>query len=136
MQQEVTVERPAGERTAGDIMQDVVRDLGSIVRGEIQLAKTEMSEKATKAARGGTQLGVAAAIGYLGGAAIVTACIAALAMVIALWAAALVVGVLLCVTALVLFSAGWKELKQAKPVPERTTRSLREDLEWAKQRAR
>jgi Flp pilus assembly protein TadB len=129
-------EAKAGERSAGHIMQDVVRDLGNVVHGEIQLAKAEISEKAADAVKGGTQIGIAAAMGYLGGAAIVTACIAALAIAIPLWAAALIIGVLLCLAASVAYHVGQYRLKQVKPVPERTAQTLRDDLQWVRQRAK
>lgn len=134
MAQEITIER--NERSAGEIVQNLVQDLGKIVRSEIQLAKTEISEKATKAAKGGSLVGAGAVAGLLCAMAAVTACISALAIVIPIWAAALVMTILLGIAAMALLSSGRTKIKSVKPVPERTTRTLREDLEWAKQHTR
>ena len=136
MAQEVVIERPREARSAGDILQNVVQDLGNIVRSEIQLAKTEMSAKASKAGQGAGMMGVAGAIALLAGAALVTCCIAALAIAIPIWAAALVMSFLLGVIAMVVFSTGRTRLKKVNPVPEETARTIREDVQWARQHTR
>lgn len=135
MPQEVIVERHE-ERSATDIVQDLVQDLGNIVRAEIHLAKTEMTEKAAKAGRGAGMMGGAGVIGLLAGAALVTCCIAALAIAIPVWAAALIMAFLLGVIATAAFSAGRKQLKSVNPVPEQTARTIREDVQWAKRQTR
>jgi len=44
----------------GEIVQDVMRDLGDVIRGEVRLAKAEMSEKVSQASKSGVLFGGAA----------------------------------------------------------------------------
>jgi hypothetical protein len=133
---EETIVEQRGARSAGDILQDVVQDLGNIVRSEIELAKTEISEKAAKAGKGAGLMGAAGVAGLLAGAAVVTCCIAALAIAIPVWAAALIMAFLLAAAGGALFFAGRGKIKHIQPVPEKTARTLREDLQWARQHTR
>jgi Na+-transporting NADH:ubiquinone oxidoreductase subunit NqrB len=124
------------ERSAASVLQNIVKDLRDIVRSEIQLAKTEMSEKATKAGQGAGMLGTASVLGLLAAAALVTTCIAAWAIVIPVWAGALIMAFILGVAGTIAYSRGRNKLKQVHPVPEQTARTIREDVEWAKQRTK
>jgi uncharacterized membrane protein len=135
MAEEILVERQE-ERSAANILESIVQELGFIIRSEIELARTELSEKAAKAGKSAGMLGSAAVAGLLAAMAAVTTCIAVLAIVIPVWAGALVMTFLLGIFAFAAFSAGRKKLKAVKPVPERTARTLREDVEWAKHRAK
>jgi cobalamin biosynthesis protein CobD/CbiB len=121
-------------RSPGDLMQDVLRDMSEIVRGEIRLAKAEMSEKARKGANVGALFGAAALGGLLAAMAIVACCIAALAIVLPLWLAALIAGVLLGMAAGMAFLAGRERLKRIDVAPRRTVETMRENLQWAKHR--
>jgi hypothetical protein len=121
-----------GERSLGMIVQDVVRDVGEVVRGEVRLAKAEMSEKVSQAGKSGVLFGGAALCGVMGFAALVFAAIAGLTMVVPTWAAAAIVGVFLSCIAAALFLGGRAKLKEVTPVPERTVQTLKDDVEWAK----
>lgn len=121
-----------GERSVGDIVQGVMRDVGEIVRGEARLAKAEISEKVQKAGKAGGFFGGAALCGVMGFAALVFAAIAALSMLVPTWAAASIVGfVLLCIAG-AMYMGGRAKLKDVTPVPERTVQTLKDDVEWAK----
>jgi len=121
-----------GERPLGEILQDVMRDLGEVVRGEVRLAKAEMGEKVSQASKSGVLFGGAALCGVMGFAALVFAAISALSMFVSTWVAALIVGVFLFCIAGALFVGGRAKLKDVTPVPERTVQTLKDDVEWAK----
>jgi uncharacterized membrane protein YqjE len=123
-----------GERSAGEIMQEVVRDVGDVVRGEVRLAKAEMAETARNAGKAGGLFGGAAVCGLMGLASLVLAAIAALALILPLWAAALIVGVLLVCIGGAAYSMGRAKLKQVHAVPEKTVQTIKDDVEWAKHR--
>jgi len=123
-----------GQRSAGEIVQDVMRDVGEVVRGEIRLARAEVTEKAAKAGKAGGMLGVAALCGVMGFAALVTTGIAALALVMPLWLAALLMSVLLVCIAAAAYAGGRAKLKDINPVPERTVQTVKDDIQWAKHR--
>jgi Flp pilus assembly protein TadB len=123
-----------GERSAGEILQDVLADVGQIVRGEIRLARAEIRQKAAKAGKAGGLLGGAAFCGLFAGACLVAACVAALALAMALWLAALVVAVLLGCGAVICFTAARSRFRRIDPVPELTVQTAKDTLEWAKHR--
>ena len=121
-----------GQRPVGEIVQDVMRDMGEVIRGEVRLAKAEMSEKVSQAGKSGVLFGGAALCGVMGFGALVFAAIAALTMFVSTWAAASIVGVFLLCVAGALFLGGRAKLKDVTPVPERTVQTLKDDVEWAK----
>jgi uncharacterized membrane protein YqjE len=121
-------------RSLGEILQDILHDFQEMVRAELRLAQAELSEKARKGAKSGMYLGMAAIAGFLAAASLVTCMIAALAIVIPVWASALSIGVLLGIFAGGLFGAGRQRLRRINPVPEQTVQTIREDVEWAKNR--
>jgi hypothetical protein len=61
------------------------------------------------------------------------AAVYAMSLVMAGWLAALIVGGVLTVAAGILVGAGSAKLKRANLIPERTIRTLEEDVRWAKQ---
>lgn len=123
-------------RSIGDIVRDVVRDLQEIVRSELRLARTEMTDKARSAGKAGGLLGAAAISGFLAAAALTTTIIVALNLVLPLWLAALITTCLLAIAAGALFSSGRTKLRQVNPVPRETVQTLQEDAQWARQRVR
>ncbi|HEX8985907.1 MAG TPA: phage holin family protein [Bryobacteraceae bacterium] len=123
-------------RSLGRIVQDILRDFQEILRAELRLARAEMSEKARIAARSGVLLGGAAVCGLLAAGALVACVIAALALAMPVWAAALIAGVVLAIVAGAAFAMGRARLKTVKPVPEQTAQTIREDVEWVKNRTR
>jgi uncharacterized membrane-anchored protein YhcB (DUF1043 family) len=55
-----------------------------------------------------------------------------LATMVATWLAALIVGAVLGLIALVLITTASKRLKQVNAVPERTIETMKENVQWAK----
>ncbi len=118
----------AGERSAGDIIQDLARDMGEMVRSEIRLAKAEMKESAAKAAKAGGMFGGAALCGFFTVACLITACIWLLMLAMPLGAAALLMAILLACIAAALYAGGRSKMRQVNPMPERTIQTLKEPL--------
>nr|WP_229821321.1 phage holin family protein [Streptomyces ruber] len=110
--------------------------LSLLVRQEIALAKEELTEKGKRAGRGGGLLGGAGAVAYVGLMAAAGTGVAALSLVLAVWAAALIVTGVLFVVAGVLAMMGRAQLRRATPpMPERTIDSVKADVEEIKERA-
>src|SRR5689334_20587178 len=112
-----------GERSTGEIAQDVLRDVGKIVHGEIRLARAELGEKARKAGSAAGLFGGAAVCGLLAAACFVTTCIAALALAMPLWLAALLMCLLLVCAGAAFYAGARSRQKQINPVPERTVQT-------------
>jgi hypothetical protein len=122
------------ERAPGTIIQDALRDVGEIVQGEIRLAKAEMGEKAQKAGKAGGYMGGAALCGLLAAACLTTTFVAAMATAMPLWLAALLMCLFLTCAGAALYHGGRLKLKTIDTVPHRTVQTMRENLQWAKQR--
>jgi len=130
----VSVTRPPETRSPAEIVQDVLRDVSDIVRAEIRLARTEMTEQAQKAGQAAGFFAGAAVCGLLA-AACLTACIIALiALVTPVWVAALLTCIFLVCIAAAVYHGAQLKLKGFQPVPQRTIETMKETLQWAKER--
>jgi uncharacterized membrane protein YqjE len=123
------------DRPVGDLVKQLAGQTSTLVRQEIDLAKAEMSEKASIAGKGAGLLGGAAVAGLLAAGALTACLILALAEVIPAWLAALIVALVLGAVAAVLAIQGRNRIRAATPpVPEQTVETVKEDVEWAKTR--
>ncbi len=118
----------SGQRSAGEIMRDLVRDMGDMVRSEIRLAKAEIKESAIQAGKAGGMLGGAALCGLFAAACVVAFCVWLLALAMPWGVAALLMGILLGCGGAALYAGGRGKLKHVDPVPRRTMETLKEPL--------
>ena len=116
------------------ILRSIVRDVSRIVQAEIRLARTELAEKARDTGKAVKSLSGAAVIGLFAAACFITASIAALALVMPVWLAALVMGCLLTLISGGAYMAGSHRMKRVDLVPHATEQTLKENIEWAKRR--
>jgi uncharacterized membrane protein YqjE len=133
---EATSEHRAGtgdDRSLGDLLGDITNNLTTLVKDELDLAKTEAKQEAAKAGKGAGLLGGAGVTGHL---ALLFASLTVMFLLDS-WMhtalAALIVTVIWAIVAAVLASRGRKELKQLDPKLETTQRTIKEDVQWAKQ---
>jgi hypothetical protein len=124
------------DRPLGEVAKELTRDLSLLVRQEVELAKSEMAEKGRIAAPGLVMIGAAAVV-WLTAAGALTACaVLVLSIFLAEWLAALIVGAVLAAAAYVVAARGKERVQLAGSLaPEQTIETVREDLEWAKNRA-
>jgi len=122
------------ERSLGDLFSDLSRETTTLVRKEVQLAKAELTQSATEAARGIGMLAAGGAVAYAGLLFLL------LAIVFGLieagwdaWLSALVVGLVVAAIGAVLVLRARESLKPANLAPRRTVETLKEDQEWAKE---
>ena len=125
------------ERPTGDLLKELSDHTTVLVQQEIALAKAELAEKGKKAGIGAGMFGGAGLFGVFAFAALTTCIIAVLESPLSLWLAALIVAVVYAAVAGVLALQGRNKVKQAvPPVPEQATESVKEDVQWAKTRAK
>ena len=123
------------ERSLGELFGDLARDMGVLVRQEVQLATTEMTHKASRAAQEVGMIVVGGLVAYAGLLAILASVIVGLAAAgLGWWQAALLVGVIVAVIGGLLVQRGLAELKHADLAPRKTMETLKEDTQWAKDR--
>lgn len=120
------------ERSLGELLGDIANNMTTLMKQELDLAKTEAKAEAAKAGKGAGLLGGAGVTGHL---ALLFASLA-LMFLLDTWMpmalAALIVTVLWAIVAAVLASRGRNELKQLNPKLETTQRTIKEDMQWAK----
>ncbi len=115
---ETPAEEKAEHNSLGDLLGDVSRDISTLMRQEVALAKAEIKESASHAGKGAGMLAGAGVAGHF----------VLLFLSIALWVAighltglgwsALIVAVLWGIIAAVLAAIGKKNIKSIKGVPQ------------------
>ena len=120
------------EQSLGELFASLARDTGTLVRQEVELARTEMTQKATRAARQGAYIGICGAVAYVGLIVLAFAIVYLLGEWLPLWAAALIVALVFAGIGYALIQKGITTLKNTSLTPEQTIESLKEDAEWAK----
>ena len=129
------MEQPKEERSVGELLSELTRELSTLFRQEVALAKTEMSHKATKAGKDVGFLAVGGAIAYAGFLAILAGVVLALGLVLPWWLSALIVGVVVAAIGYFLIRKGQTALKQLDLTPQETVETLKEDKQWLKEQA-
>ena len=127
------VEDPA-DHSVGDLLGRVTSDLSTLMRKEVELAKVEIKEEATKAGKASGTLVGAGLVGFLVLVFLSLAVMFGLDQVMPIGWAAVITAVLLAIVAAVLFVVGRRQLRQVNPKPEQTVETLKEDVQWAKNR--
>ncbi|HEY9013624.1 MAG TPA: phage holin family protein [Gemmatimonadales bacterium] len=123
------------ERSIGELFGQLTQDMTLLVRQEVQLARTEMSEKLSRVTANVISVAAGGFVAYLGGLALVAAVILALRDLanISLALSALIVGAILAIAGYVMLQKGLKELKRVDLAPRRTVETLKDDVQWAKE---
>jgi uncharacterized membrane protein len=123
------------ERSIGELFGQLTQDMTLLVRQEVQLARTEMSDKLSRFTTNLLSVGAGGFVAYLGGLALVAALILAIRDLanISLALSALIVGAVLAIVGYVMLQKGLKELKQVDLAPRRTVETLKDDVQWAKE---
>jgi uncharacterized membrane protein len=127
---------PVDNRSSGEIIQDLLENVQEILRSEVRLAKAEITQEAKKAARSVAISAGGAILAIFALGLVLWAAVYALSLVLPMWAAALIIGVLVGIIAGAMIAAGRTRMKQVNPKPETTIRSVKENVEWVKNQTR
>lgn len=120
----------------GELVKQLSEQTSTLVRQEIELAKTELSERGKAAGKGVGLLGGAGVAGLLAAGALTAFLILLLAEAMDAWLAALIVAVAYAAGAALLALNGRERVREGMPpAPEQTVESVKEDVQWAKTRA-
>lgn len=126
------------DRSLGQILRDLRDETSTLLRQEVDLAKTEMSEKAATVGSNLGSVAVGGAVAFAGAltllAALTLGLISLMSEVmsrdVAMWLAPLLVGLVLAAVGYSLVKKALQALKQEGIAPKRTTQSLKENKEW------
>jgi VIT1/CCC1 family predicted Fe2+/Mn2+ transporter len=124
------------ERSLGELFADLAQDTSTLVRQELQLAGSEIGERASRV---GKDLGMIAAGGALllaGLLAVIATLILALgALGLPTWLAALIVSAVFLGIGYALVARARVALRNADLMPKYTIETLKEDQEWIRDQA-
>lgn len=124
------------DRSLGDLVGTLGRDVVRLVRQEIQLARAEADESLKKAIAALVTIGVALAIALAGLVILLLAAVTALDNIWPAWVASLVVGGVAIVIAGILAKSGQSKLRTTSLAPRRTRESLEHDREMVREHTR
>lgn len=130
---EMSVEsKPATDASVGELMSQLSTQTSRLIRDEMRLAQKEFQESAKHAGIGAGLFSVAGLLAFFGGATFIAAAVAALSLVLAVWAAALIVGAVLFIVAGIAALIGRNQAREATPTAPRTVETLKADIQEVK----
>jgi hypothetical protein len=125
-------ERAAAALSTGELIKEITHQVGLLATKQIDLAKTELRADIKSEVAMASGLGVGALVGLAAVNMLLVTVILALARTMPAWAAGLIVSGFLLGVAAIAALVGWS--KRVRTPMERTRRTLKEDVQWTKER--
>jgi Flp pilus assembly protein TadB len=125
--------KPKADASLGELVSELSSQTARLVRDEMRLAQKEFQESAKHAGIGAGLLSVAGLLAVSGFAAIITCAIAALSLVLPVWASALIVAAVLLLAAGIAGLISKGQVQQASPTPEQTVANVKKDINEVKE---
>lgn len=124
------------EASVGTLVSSIVGDVQTLARQEIALAREEIKEELNTAKSAAIKLGIAAGVLAVGGLFLLVALALGISALFnwPAWAGFAIVGLVFAIVGGVLVVQGQKDAKEIKPVPEKTVETMKENVEWIKDR--
>jgi Flp pilus assembly protein TadB len=124
--------RPAADTSIRELMSQLSSQTSRLIRDEMRLAQKEFQESAKHAGIGAGLFSTAGLLAFFGLATFIAAAVAALSLVLAVWAAALVVGAVLFIAAGIAALVGRNQARETSPPAPRTVETLKADIQELK----
>ena len=116
----------------GELLNQLSSQVTRLIRDEMRLAEKEFQQSAKRAGIFAGLLSVAGLLALFAGAAFVTAAVAALSLVLPVWAAAVIVGGVLLLASGVAALAGRSQAQEITPAAPRTVDTVKADIQEIK----
>lgn len=123
---------PKPEASIGELMSQLSAQLSRLVRDEMRLAQKEFQQSAKHVGIGVGLLGVAGLLAFLGVASLIAAAIAAIALVLPVWAAALIVGAAVLSASGIAALLSKRQADEATPPAPQTVANVQKDVQQVK----
>ncbi len=130
------------ERSLGDLFSELAAETSTLVRQEVSLAQTELTQKATSVGKNVGFLVAGGAVAYTALLVVLAAVVIGLTQLIhyltdwqiitSAWIAAAIVGLAVGIVAYMLVTSALTKLKNTELTPRQTVETLKEDAEWLK----
>ena len=121
------------QRSTGELIAAFTEQTGTLIRQEMRLAQAELQHKARDVGVGAGLFGAAGVLALYGGAALIATLVAALSLLLPVWAAAGTVTLVLFVAAGIAALIGKNKVAHGlPPAPEQTIESVKDDISAVK----
>ncbi|OGU00222.1 MAG: hypothetical protein A2079_00355 [Geobacteraceae bacterium GWC2_48_7] len=119
-------------RSLADLFSELTRETRTLFRKEMELLKTELTEKMMVVAKDMAALAVGAVLLFSGFLTLIAAIVAAVALFLPVWLAALITGMLFIIIGFAFIQKARKDMKQLKLKPEKSSETFKETAQWLK----
>ncbi len=133
---DLAVEPLESDASIGELFGRLGQDVSQLITSQVELARRELKDEATAAAKVGGLFGAGAVAAHL---ALLLACFAAawgLSEIVPEGVAFLIVAVVVGLIAATLMIIGRRRMDEAKDIAPKTVQSLKEDVEWTRQQVK
>jgi hypothetical protein len=128
------------EKSLGQLLKELTAETTTLLKQEVELAKTEMGEKASRVGTNVGSVALGGAVLFAGALALLFAAVNALteilahvvSLTVAAWLSPLLLGLVFGAIGYGMVKKALASLKQESVTPRRTTESLQENKEWLK----
>jgi hypothetical protein len=128
------------DRSLGDLFRELSTETRELLKKEVELAKAEMSEKASRVGGDVGAIALGGGMALVGSLALLYAAIAGLTALldtflplgVAVWLAPLIIGGALVFLGYGRITKALADLKETSLAPRQTTQSLQENKQWLK----
>jgi hypothetical protein len=110
--------------SVGDLLGSLVKETGTLVRQEMQLASTELGQKSKSAAADIGTIAIGACVATAGALLVSFAAVFGLAAYVPMWISALVLGVVGLGVGYAFMERGIQAIRKFDPTPQRTVETL------------
>jgi Flp pilus assembly protein TadB len=124
--------KQAADQPIGELMDQLSSQVSRLIRDELRLAEKEFQESAKHAGIGAGLFSVAGLLAFFGAVTVIAAAVAALALALPVWGAALVVGAVLFVAAGAAALVGRGQAQEITPAAPRTVETVKADIQEIK----
>jgi hypothetical protein len=125
------------DRSLGEMFADLSRETRTLIQQELQLARTELTDKASRMSRGAAFVVGGGLLAYGGLLALVAAVVLVLiAAGLPPWAGALLGGLIVAGAGYLFIRSGLATLRLTALTPRETIDTLKEDAQWLKSHIR
>lgn len=116
-------------RTTGSLLHEVMREVPDLLTKELALARSEMRENLAQTRRGAMAVSAGGVVLVGGYIVLLLAAVYALSLVVAPWAAALIVGGIAAIAGYAMVKSGSRQFSAHDLKPERTIDSIHKDAD-------
>ena len=125
---------PREERSLGELFSELSQQTSTLVKKEVELARHEITRSVTELGRNAAIIVVGGIVAYAGFIVLLLGVAWALAEAgLPLWVGLLLVGLIVVVVGAVLAFYAIQQMRQAKLVPEKTVKTVQDNMRWAKE---